>query len=354
MSTGGRLALLVCSLSIACAGRAPSADASDEPADAGTRDAGDVDGGTADDDDAGFVDDAGTPDGDGGVADVDAGLPPVPVFQGSWGGFGTEPGQFVEPSSVELDVDGQVVLVAGHENRVQRFTPDGELIDIFGVAGGGDGEFNHPHGLAVDHARDDLIYVGDQENHRLQVFTRDGVFVRQWGDAQFSHIHDIGIDRVTGDVFVGDYEIDIVRKFSSSGELLLELGGSGSEPGQFSGVWGISTDSARNVYVADTFNQRVQKLDVSGAFLAQWLGFGEEAFNKPTGVFVDGNDVVYVCDSLAQVIFLFDVDGAPLQRWDLAEIYGEQSEPEDIVIDASGRDVYVVEVLGHRVLHLVR
>jgi DNA-binding beta-propeller fold protein YncE len=283
----------------------------------------------------------------------DGALPPPPRFVRSWGGYGTLEGQFVEPSSVELLGDG-IVIVAGHEDRVQRFTRDGALIDIFGGPGAGDGQFNHPHGLAVDRAQGDVIYVGDQENHRLQVFTRDGVFLRQWGDAQFAHIHDVGIDPATGDVFVGDYELDTVRKFSPEGALLATFGGPGAGTGLFSGVWGISTDSFRNLYVADTFNRRVQKLDPEGAFVLEWNRLGNDAFVKPTGVFVDSRDIVYVCDSLAQSVGLFDTDGTLLQRWDLAEMLPMATEPEDIVIDAEGRHVYIAEVRNHRVWHLIR
>jgi len=285
-------------------------------------------------------------------ADSCAVCPATPVFVGSWGGYGMLPGQFVEPSSVELLSSG-IVIVAGHENRVQRFTGAGVLIDIFGVAGAGDGEFNHPHGLAVDRARGDLLYVGDQENHRLQVFSPTGEFVRRWGDAQFAHIHDVGIDGASGNIFVGDYELDTLRKFSPTGELLATYGGTGVGPGQFNGVWGISTDSAGNVYVADTFNRRVQKFDVNGTFLAEWKTYGGVSFMKPTGVFVDSNDVVYVCDSLAQVVALFDTAGQFLQLWDLQQIYGRRSEPEDIVIDAERKHIYIAEVFEHRVLHLV-
>jgi len=286
------------------------------------------------------------------AADTDAGDFGL-TFVGEWGGYGTEPGQFIEPSSVELDSEG-FVYVAGHEDRFQKFTPDGELIAIYGSPGPGDGEFNHPHGLAVDRRRGDLVYVGDQENHRLQVFTPDGMFVRLWGDAMFQHIHDVGIDPTTGELFVGDYELDTVRRFSPTGELLATYGGTGRGPGLYDGVWGISTDSEGNVYVADTFNYRVQKLDRDGAYLGEWGQLTDVTFVKPTGVFVDASDRVYVCDSLADTIYVFDTAGNVLERWDLAAIVGSRSEPEDIVIDAAGVHIYIGEVRGHRVLHLVR
>ena len=287
---------------------------------------------------------------DAADADVAEG---APRFVSFWGGRGREPGQFLEPSSVEIDSAG-FVYVAGHEHRFQKFTAEGELVAIYGSPGPGDGQFNHPHGLAVDRRRGDLIYVGDQENHRLQVFTSEGVFVRQWGDALFKHIHDVGIDPSTGDVLVGDLESNVVRRFTAQGEEVWMVGGPGQAEGLFDGVWGMSTDSAGDIYIADTNNRRVQVLDRDGGFVRQWEGYGGERFVKPTGVFVDDRDVVHVCDSLAEAILVFDREGNPLERWSLPQIVGFRTEPEDIVIDAAGVNIYVAEVLQHRVLRLRR
>lgn len=287
-----------------------------------------------------------------GPAGPDASPPPV-VLLGTWGGYGTEPGQFVEPSSVELDTAG-FVYVAGHEDRIQKFTREGELVEIWGTGGAGEGQFDHPHGLAIDRARDNIVYIGDQENGRVQVFTSDGTFVRLWTDPQFQHIHDVGIDPSSGDVYIGDYELDVLQRFTSTGVLVEELGGTGTGPGQFDGIWGISTDGDGNVYVADTFNRRIQKLDPTGAFVAEWRAPGGVELMKPTGVFVDATDVVHVCDSLAETVYLFDTDGTLLEQWYLPDILGETSEPEDIVIDATGTDIYIAEVRNHEVHHLTR
>lgn len=279
------------------------------------------------------------------------GAPSSVELVASWGGYGTQAGQFVEPSSVELDTSG-FVYVAGHENRVQKFTPAGDLVLIWGTPGAGDGQFNHPHGLAVDRARGDVIYVGDQENRRVQAFMPDGAFVRRWEDTQFQHIHDVGIDPATGDIYIGDYEADIIQKFSATGTELAELGAPGTGPGQFDGVWGISTDSAGNLYVADTFNRRVQKLDNTGAFVAEWTSAGGTALMKPTGVFVDQADQVYLCDSVAETVYVLSTDGVLIDRWNLREILGTRSEPEDIVLDSAGANIYIAEVYGHRVYRL--
>ena len=289
--------------------------------------------------------------GDSSHPDSRDAAPASVVLVGSWGGLGTLPGQFVEPSSVELDTSG-FVYVAGHEDRVQKFTSTGELVLIWGTPGAGDGQFNHPHGLAIDRTRGNVIYVGDQENRRVQAFMPDGTFLKSWEDAQFRHIHDVGIDPSTGDIYIGDYEADIIQKFSSTGIELAVIGTSGPGPGQFDGVWGISTDSNGGIYIADTFNRRLQKLDATGAFVAEWSTAGGVALMKPTGVFVDSNDHVYVCDSLAETVYVLATDGALLDRWYLRDILGVRSEPEDIVLDASGANIYIAEVFGHRVYHL--
>lgn len=270
-----------------------------------------------------------------------------PVFVQAWGQYGTAPGEFVEPSSVELDGDGNV-YVAGHEDRLQKFSAEGALLDIFGSSGTDDGEFDHPHGLAMDRAAG-LLYAGDQENGRVQVFTTDGAFVLAWSDPEFQHIHDVGIDPVSGDIYVDDYEADIMQKFTSIGTPLFDFGTTGSAPGEFQGAWGIATDSDGRVYVADTGNQRVQVFSPEGVFLAEWVGF-----TKPTGVFVDSSDRIYVCDSIADTIVVFDVGGNPLASWDLEAIVGSSSEPEDLIITADGEHIYIGDVLNHRVVHLRR
>lgn len=275
------------------------------------------------------------------------------VLVHSWGGFGTNPGEFVEPSSIELDRAG-FVYVAGHEDRVQKFRSDGQLVQIFGTSGRGDGEFNHPHGLAITRSDEELVYVGDQENGRVQMLGTDGAFLGAWTDAEFTHIHDVGIDRETGAVYVGDYELDLVQIFSATGEPLGLLGGPGAGPGEFDGVWGISTDSQGNVYVADSFNRRVQKFDRAGTWQAEWTEATGVAFIKPTGIFVGADDIVYVCDSLASRIFLFEPEGRVREIWDMDAAANEMIEPEDVVVDPTGVHAYVAEVRSHSVLHFVR
>jgi len=72
------------------------------------------------------------------------------------------------------------VYVTDYDNhRIQKFTKDGVFVSAWGSYGSADGQFNKPRGLAID--TDGLVYVADSWNHRIQKFTKDGVFVSTWG-----------------------------------------------------------------------------------------------------------------------------------------------------------------------------
>ena len=70
-------------------------------------------------------------------------------------------------------------------DRIQKFSPDGQFLMKCGRSGSGEGELNRPSGVAVD--SDGVIYVADWLNNRLQVFDADGNFVTaRTGDATIS------------------------------------------------------------------------------------------------------------------------------------------------------------------------
>ena len=168
---------------------------------------------------------------------------------------------------------GDVYVVDGALNRVQRFTADGDFVDSFGSEGTGGGQFSAPQGIAVDQSTGS-VYVTDRANNRILKFTAQGDFLRTWGWG----------------VLDGTEAFQIC---TSSQSCRAGLSGAGVNGGAGRMAGGVSTEiSPRvavdpldgSVYVTDPGNRRVQVFDSAGNFLRAF-GFGV----------IDGTAVFQVC-----------------------------------------------------------
>ena len=102
--------------------------------------------------------------------------------------------------------------------------------------------------------------------------------------------------------FVGDYELHTLRKFSPTGQLIASYGGAGTGPGEFNGVWGVSTDSQSRVYVADTFNKRVQVFLEDGTYVTSFGAEDDNEFGGIAGIDVADDGSIFVVDQVKRRI----------------------------------------------------
>ena len=102
-----------------------------------------------------------------------------------------------------------------------------------------------------------------------------------------------------------------IQVFSDVGTFLRKWGGEGSGEGELNGPSGLAIDSTRFVYVADAGNHRVQKFDSNGAFIGTWgtEGTGDGQFSSPQGVLLDESGFVYVVDTGNNRIQKFTTNG---------------------------------------------
>jgi hypothetical protein len=199
---------------------------------------------------------------------------------------------------------GDVYVVDTENRRVQKFDSSGNFLLKWGRYGTGDGQFTNPTGVATDFAGN--VYVTDKRKYggdgpAVQKFDSSGNFLLKWGrksqqkgpfapDGQFRAPYGVATDSA-GNVYVAESGNGRVQKFDSSGNFLLKWGSEGSGDGQFGrylGVCGLAVDSSDNVYVSDANNHRIQKFDSSGNFLLKWgsKGSGNGQFNVPYSVAV--------------------------------------------------------------------
>jgi ABC-type Fe3+ transport system permease subunit/sugar lactone lactonase YvrE len=180
-----------------------------------------------------------------------------------WGAHGTNAGELAFPRSVIVNSRGDILVSEyGVAERLQEFAPEGaKLMRVMGGAGPGNGQFDRAEGLGID--RQDRIYVADSCNHRIQVFSPDGIFLRTYGRpgtgrGEFSYPYDVKVDS-QGFQFVCEFGNSRIQVFDRDDRPVEIIGGPGAGPGRFSNPWGIAFDSKDNLYVADAMNHRVQK-----------------------------------------------------------------------------------------------
>jgi peptidylamidoglycolate lyase len=193
---------------------------------------------------------------------------------GERGASGSDASHFNRPTDVAVAADGTVFISDGYRNtRVMAFSPSGEFISQWGTPGAGPGEFNVPHGLAMDRAG--RIYVADRTNDRVQVFDQAGRFIAQWQDEAIGRPYGIAI-APNNTALVADGGEQPKMLPDRSGVAVLDLDGMvierfgrwGNYDGQFLMAHDLDVAPDGAVYVGDITGGRVQKF-VAGTLPAR-------------------------------------------------------------------------------------
>ncbi len=224
-----------------------------------------------------------------------------------------------------MDAAGQIYVADSGNNRIQVFTADGRFLRQWGSTckldtregcpgGSGQGQFNEPWGIAV--GKDGSVYVSDTWNHRIQKFDSEGKFVTMWG------------------------------AFESTGG---ELG----KQSIFYGPRSLAIGQDGNLYAMDTGNRRVQVFAPDGMFVAQYGGGGltDGRFDEPTGLGQDAAGNWFVADTWNRRIQKFDRSFRYTAQWPIAG-WGSQSvvNKPALAVDSQRGIIYATDPENYRVL----
>ena len=178
---------------------------------------------------------------------------------------GNDERHFNLPTDVVVANDGSFFVSDGYGNaRVLKFASDGRLLQTWGTPGTGPGEFDLPHGIAIDAAG--RVLVADRSNARVQVFDPSGKFLAQWQSAELRRPYAVD-PAPSGRVFVADGgdqpeappDRSGVVITDTEGHVLSRFGRFGNQDGQFRLAQDLAVASDGAVYVVDAWGQRVQK-----------------------------------------------------------------------------------------------
>ncbi len=237
---------------------------------------------------------------------------------------------------------------------------------IIGTSGSEPGQFEAP--LSIAFASDGSMYVADSRNHRIQLLSPEGDVLNTWGS--FANILEESAPSGTfnepwgiavgpdGSVYVADTWNHRIQKFTSDGTFITMWGtfGAGATPQELWGPRDVAVDTEGRVFVADTGNKRILLFNEDGSFLSQISsgGFGPGELDEPVGIAIGTDSTLYVADTWnqrVQVFKEFETNAFAFEReWPVDGWFGMSLENKPYLDLGPQEEVCVTEPEGYRVL----
>jgi trimeric autotransporter adhesin len=257
-------------------------------------------------------------------------------------GYGGDGGQATSaqlnlPLGIAVDSAGNIYICDTLNSRIRKVTPAGVITTVAGTGGfgyTGDGEkatsatLSVPHSVAVDSSG--ALYIADDGNNRIRKVDPSGIISTVAGNGTAGHIGDgspatsaqisgansVAVD-FAGNLYIADYDHPRIRKVNPAGQIITIVGndtegfsGDGDRAyfAQIGCPCGLSVDAVGNLYIVDTYNNRIRKVTPSGIIstvagngTSGYSGDGGRAIsaslNKPNSVAVDSKGNLYIADT---------------------------------------------------------
>ncbi len=242
------------------------------------------------------------------------------------------------------------------------------------------GNFNAPHDMALDAAG--FLYVADSNNHRIVKLSPEGEVVDTWdstwwqgvqwkpgcldandqplalADGEFCEPWGITVGP-DNNVYVADTWNHRIQVFTPAGEFIGKFGIFGqsagsvsSAPSQFYGPRDVVVDQAGTIYVSDTGNKRIQVFNPDFGHRSSFGGPGiiEGRLEEPVGIAIGPDDLLYVADTWNNRIQVFTLDGVYQREWPIVGWQSESIVNKPYVATDSAGHVYVSDPEGSRIL----
>lgn len=269
----------------------------------------------------------------------------ITTVAGTSGGYSGDNGaatsaELAVPNGVAVDSSGNIYIADTGNNRIRKVDTNGIITTVAGdgsVGYSGDNgaatsaQLNYPTGLAVDSRGN--IYIADALNDRIRKVDTNGTITTVAGNgwagysgdngpatsAQLTNPLGVAVDS-SGNIYIADYSYNIIRKVDTNG-IITTVAGDGTQgysgnngaatSAELSGPEGVEVDSNGNIYIADSENHKIRKVDING-IITTVAGTDSTEYNgdngdngaatsawlyEPRGVEVDSNGNIYIADT---------------------------------------------------------
>ena len=224
--------------------------------------------------------------------------------------------RFVLVTPYGVAVDSKRRLYVADQKVGAIFIVDAETNDVVEmIKNGGQAHFKLITSLAIDDA--DHLFVSDSVANRVLTFDPQHKVQGSISEGLVSPAG-LAIDNENRFLYVCDTELDQVLVYDADPpfKLLRKIGTAGkdhtlTEPGQFSRPTNVAVDADGNLYVSDTFNDRVEIFDADGNFVRTFgkPGDGPGYFARPKGIAIDSDGHVWVADTVQDRLQVFTPEG---------------------------------------------
>jgi sugar lactone lactonase YvrE len=221
--------------------------------------------------------------------------------------------QLVQPYGIASDSKGRIYIADGKVRAIFIYNPETQAVEL--IKNGVQARMHLITGLAIDDS--DRLFVADSELRHVLVFDKDhkveasisqglvlpgGVAIDN--ENRFLYVADTGADQIL--VFDADPPFKLLRAIGTrSGKHDL------TAPGDFSQPTNVAVDADGNLYVSDTWNNRIEEFDADGKFIRAFgkAGDGPGYFARPKGIAIDSDGHVWVADAMQDRVQVFTPEG---------------------------------------------
>ncbi|MFZ2053433.1 MAG: PEGA domain-containing protein [Candidatus Aminicenantales bacterium] len=275
-----------------------------------------------------------------------------------WNDFGSGDADVYMPLNVAVDKAGNVYVTGQTRHTICRFSSGGEYLNKWIEQVQVDGKTVSPYGMAIDGSG--FVYVTDIDNHRIVKFNEDGSIAAIWGTygrGERSVLNllrnptGIALDG-SGAIYVCDTGNNRVVKLNNNGEVIGSLGSKGEGAGQLLRPTGIAVDNNGVVYVADRGNRKIAIFSSGGNLIGEFgrrLGISGSELKSPAGIAVDNLGYMYIIDPGNHKIFKLNLFGTLVaEQGGFGKEAGQLEYPQGIAVDSQGY-AYVADTNNDRV-----